>query len=71
MKYLVLLLFQAFSTNTAEFKLLCPDWDCVQEIVEKAPESRRLIRIRVFEGEPTLLPGSHSVFPPMLDYWRQ
>lgn len=70
--YVLLVLFlTGQQPATVEYRKVCPTWACVQEVIESAPGSRRVSRIRVYEGQPTLLPGTKSVFPPLLDYWRQ
>ena len=50
--------------------LRCPDWECVQEVRDALPMSERVVRLRVFRGEPSRLPAGGTVFPPLINEWR-
>lgn len=68
MSYILLLAFLAGGSVHHEV-MRCPDWECVQEILDAAPSSTQLMRIRIYDREPEILPGKATVFPPRLDLW--
>lgn len=70
MVYVIILVFSLAGHGGTRYETLrCHNWDCVQEVMKFSKESRALQRIRVYEGEPVLLPSREAVFPPKIDYW--
>lgn len=67
MTYTVILLFWLSTAHLTTITIKCPDAGCVIEALEHARSKPSLSRLRVFDGEDSVLKSGKSIFEPLID----